>query len=107
MSPPPCRIYYLYKKKRTPLVLGIDEAQYLNLAILKEISDYIFHKLTLAGGSRDILEPSAVSAAHSYSQGNPRLIDNLMCDALALGAQLDKRTIDSETMLAAVNNQSL
>jgi len=155
------RIYYLYKEKRTPLVLAIDEAQYLNLAILKdlkmimnygydslncftlilagetylnnilekpvhealkqritvhynfeglsdnEISDYIFHKLTLAGGSRNILEPSAISTAHSYSQGNPRLIDNLMCDALALGAQLDKKTIDSETMLAAVNNQSL
>jgi general secretion pathway protein A len=155
------RIYYLYKEKRTPLILAIDEAQYLSTGILKdlkmimnhdydslncftlilagepylnnilekpvhealkqrvtvhynfqgisdnELSDYIFHKIQLAGGSKNIIEPSSVSTVHSYAQGNPRLVDNLMIDALTLGAQLDKKTIDSEVMLAAVNNQSL
>ena len=155
------RIYYLYKEKRTPLILAIDEAQYLNSAILKdlkmimnygydslncftlilagepylnntlekpvhealkqritihynfeglsdnEIGDYVFHKINLAGGSRDILDPSALSAVHSYSQGNPRLVDNLMTDAITLGAQMEKKTMDSEVMLAAINNQSL
>ncbi len=155
------RIYYLYKEKRAPLILAIDEAQYLSTGILKdlkmimnhsydslncftlilagepylnnilekpvhealkqritvhynfegitdnEVSDYIFHKIQLAGGSKTIIEPSSVSTVHSYAQGNPRLIDNLMIEALTLGAQLGKKSIDSEVMLAAVNNQSL
>ena len=49
----------------------------------------------------------AVSAVHGYSEGNPRKIDNLMTDALTIGAQQDKRTIDSEVILAAANNQTL
>lgn len=155
------RIYYLYKEKRAPLVLAIDEAQYLSTGILKdlkmimnhsydslncftlilagepylnnilekpvhealkqritvhynfegitdnEVSDYIYHKIQLAGGSKTIIEPSSISTVHSYAKGNPRLIDNLMIEALTLGAQLDKKSIDSEVMLAAVNNQSL
>lgn len=72
-----------------------------------ELSDYISHKIQLAGGSKNIIEASSVSTVHSDAQGNPRLVDNLMIEALTLGAQLDKKTIDSEVMLAAVNNQSL
>ncbi len=49
----------------------------------------------------------AVSAIHGYSEGNARKIDNLMTDALTIGAQQDKHTIDSEIILAAANNQSL
>ena len=73
----------------------------------KEVPEYIQHKLELAGGSRDILDGGAVSAIHGYSEGNARKIDNLMTDALTLGAQQDKRTIDAETILAATGNQSL
>lgn len=35
------------------------------------------------------------------------LIDNLMSDALALGSQMEKKTIDAEVVLAAVSNQNL
>jgi type II secretory pathway predicted ATPase ExeA len=31
------RIYHLYKEKRCPLILAIDEAQYLNSGILKDL----------------------------------------------------------------------
>jgi type II secretory pathway predicted ATPase ExeA len=41
------------------------------------------------------------------SQGNPRLIDNIMTDAITLGSQMEKKTIDSEVILAAANNQHL
>lgn len=41
------------------------------------------------------------------SPGIPRLVDNLMTDALALGAQMDKKTIDTEVILAAVSSQNL
>lgn len=155
------RIYYLYKEKRKPLILAIDEAQYLSSGILKdikmimnhgfdslncftlilagepylnhnlekpvhealkqritvhynynglsddEIGDYIRYKLTVAGASTDIIEGGAISAIHGYGQGNPRLIDNLMTDALTLGVQLDKKSIDAEVILASINAQSL
>ena len=155
------RLYYLYKEKKQPFILAIDEAQYLNYSILrdlkmlmnysydslncfslvltgepylnhilekqvhealrqritvhynyeglsdKEIPEYIRHKLELAGASRQIMEPEAVSAVHGYSEGNARKIDNLMTDALTIGAQQGKTVIDTEVILAAANNQSL
>jgi type II secretory pathway predicted ATPase ExeA len=155
------QIYYLYKEKRQPLLVAIDEAQYLNTGILNdikmlmnygydsvncftlilcgeshlnnilqkpvhealrqritvhynysgltddEITSYVLHKLDCAGGSRTIMEENALCAIHGYCQGNPRLIDNLMTDALTLGAQMGKKSIDSDVILAAVNNQQL
>lgn len=155
------RIYYLYKEKRKPLIVAVDEAQYLNSGILKdlkmlmnhgydslncftlilageshlnntlekpihealkqritvhynyqgldddEVKQYIHHKLSVAGGAPSIIDDAAISAAHSYSRGNPRLIDNVMSYALDLGAQMDKRTIDAEVMMAAIDAQSL
>lgn len=155
------QITYLYKEKRQPLLLAIDEAQYLNTGILndikmlmnygydsvnhftlilcgeshlndtlrkpvhealrqritvhynysgltdEEVANYILHKLQLAGTSKTIINESALAAAHSYTQGNPRLIDNLMTDALTIGTQTDKRVIDAEVIRNAVENQGL
>lgn len=155
------QITYLYKEKRQPLLLAIDEAQYLNTGILndikmlmnygydsvnhftlilcgeshlndtlrkpvhealrqritvhynysgltdEEVANYILHKLQLAGASKTIIDEPALAAAHSYTQGNPRLIDNLMTDALTIGTQTDKRVIDAEVIRNAVENQGL
>lgn len=155
------RLYYLYKEKKQPFLLAVDEAQYLNYNVLRdlkmlmnhsydslncfslilmgepylnhilekqvhealrqritvhynyeglddeEIPEYIRHKLELAGGSRSILAPEALSAVHGYSEGNARKIDNLMTDALTIGAQQKKTVIDAEVILAAADNQSL
>jgi type II secretory pathway predicted ATPase ExeA len=155
------RVFYLYKEKRKPLILAIDEAQYLNSAILKdikmimnhgydslncftlilagepylnnllekpvhealkqrvtvhynyeglspdEITEYVVHKLGVAGASRSLVDDGALSAVNGYCQGNPRLIDNLMTDALSLGSQLEKTVIDADVILAAVNAQAL
>ena len=155
------RIYYLYKEKRKPLIIAIDEGQYLNSGILKdlkmlmnhgydslncftliiagephlnhtlekpvhealrqritvhynynglddgEVAEYIAHKLSTAGSSRTIINEAAISAAHSYSRGNPRLIDNVMTYALDLGSQRNKEIIDAETMMLAIDAQSL
>ena len=38
---------------------------------------------------------------------NPRLIDNLMTDALTIGSQQDRKVIDAEIIRAAVDNQGL
>ncbi len=47
------------------------------------------------------------SAVHGHSQGSPRLVDNLMTDALTLGAQLGKKVIDTDVILASVSSQNL
>lgn len=152
------QIYYLYKEKRQPLLLAIDEAQYLGTGILNdikmhgydsvncftlilcgeshlndtlrkpvhealrqritvhynyaglsddEVAKYILHKLQLAGAASSIIDPAALAAVHSFTQGNPRLIDNLMTDALTIGSQQGRKVIDAETIRAAVDNQGL
>ncbi len=154
------QISYLYKEKRQPLLLAIDEAQYLNTGILNdikmlmnygydsincftlilcgepylndtlrkpvhealrqritvhynydgldasEVSSYIRHKIPLAGGADSILDSAALSSVATFGQGNPRLIDNVMTDALSIGAQTDKRVIDTDVIRAAISNQT-
>lgn len=153
------QIWYLYKEKRQPLLLAIDEAQYLSTGILndikmlmnqdydsincftlilcgesylqntlkkpvhealnqritirynfeglsdEEVPDYIRHKLSGAGAAPSVINEAAVSAVHGYVHGNPRIIDNIMSDALTIGAQMEKQTIDAEVIMAAVQNQ--
>ncbi len=155
------QILYLYRDKRQPLIIAIDEAQFLNTGIFndirmlmnygydslncftlilcgeshlndilrkpvhealrqritvhynfnglsdQEVADYVFHKLHAAGASETIINEAALSAVHSYSQGNPRLIDNLMTDAITIGSQTEKKVIDPETIMAAIENQKL
>lgn len=155
------RLYYLYKDKKQPLILAIDEAQYLNNGILQdlkmlmnfkydslncftlilsgepvlnrtlerqvhealrqritvhysfqglnpdEVNAYIRHKLHVAGGAESIIGDDALSAITGYCKGNPRIIDNIMTTALKAGAQMQKTSIDSDVILAAVNEQTL
>ncbi len=155
------QIYYLYREKRQPLLLAIDEAQYLSNGVLndikmlmnygydsvncftlilcgeshlnailrkpvhealrqritihynyqgltdEEVIDYVIHKLKCAGSSKAIIDEAALNAVAGHTHGNPRLIDNLMSDAIMLGAQQEKKCIDTDIILAAVNNQNL
>jgi type II secretory pathway predicted ATPase ExeA len=155
------RLYYLYKEKRRPLLLALDEAHELNPAILKdlkmitnhdydslscfaiiligeprlnyildkpvhaalrqrivihynfgglsdsEVADYIHHKFSLAGAAHSILGEGTLPTIISHCRGNPRLIDNLMIEALTLGAQLNKQVLDTEVLMASINNLAL
>lgn len=155
------QIHYLYREKRQPLILAIDEAQFLSTSILNDLkmlmnqnydsvncftlilcgesylnhilskqmhealrqritvhydfqglSDdeavkYIIHKLNCAGSSKAIIEEPALLAVAGHSRGNPRVIDSIMTDALNIGVQQDKKCIDTEVIIAAVNNQNL
>lgn len=73
----------------------------------KEIPAYVRHKIHVAGGSDSIIDDAAMSSVHSLSQGNPRIIDTLMTDALTLGAQMDKKVIDADVIMSAANNRQL
>ena len=69
-----------------------------------ETEKYLLHKLRVAGAAESILGEGAVSAAIGYARGCPRLLDNLMNEALMLGAQLEKLTLDTDIIMAAANN---
>jgi len=155
------RLFYLYKDRRRPLLLAIDEAHELAPEILKdfkmitnhnydslncfaliligeprfnhtlnkpinealrqrivihynfeglsdsEVVDYIRHKFSVAGAAGSILGEGTLPAIISHCHGSPRLVDNLMTEALTLGAQLEKPALDTEVFMAAINNLAL
>ena len=72
-----------------------------------EAKDYIYHKFNLANASTTILGEGTLSAIIGYGQGTARLIDNLMNEALTIGAQQQKQIIDTEIIMAAVNSLAL
>ena len=153
------QLYYLYREKRQPLCIAVDECQYLPQSVLDDLKilmnqdydsincfslvlcgephfnqtitrpvnealrqrvvthydfaglsgdetrQYIVHKISSAGGAPSIVSEAAITAVDGYAHGTMRLIDNLMTDALIIGAQQGKQVIDEEVILAAVNNQ--
>lgn len=70
----------------------------------EETTDYVYTRIEAAGGARSIIEETAIHAISGYSNGARRIINSVMTNALLLGAQLQKKTIDSEVVLAATNN---
>lgn len=70
-----------------------------------EVRDYILHKIRIAGGADSMIDPAAISTLAGYCQGNPRVIDSLMTDALKIGAQQKLPSISSEVILAAADNR--
>ena len=73
----------------------------------EETTEYIYSRIEAAGGARSIIDDAAVRAATGYCQGAPRIINAVMTNALMLGSQLKKKSIDSDTILAASNNLAL
>lgn len=71
-----------------------------------EVKDYILFKLMSAGGTDTMIDPSAISAINGYAGGDPRMIDNIMYDAVTIGEQQNSMTITSDIILAAVQNRS-
>lgn len=45
-----------------------------------------------------------LSVIHGYSERNAREIDNLMTDALTIGAQQNQYCFSAEIVMAAANN---
>jgi type II secretory pathway predicted ATPase ExeA len=152
------RLFHLFKEKKKPFLLIIDEAHELSDVILKDLKmimnhdfdsvncftlvlvgephlnrtlekavhealrqrilinyafeglsdteteQYLKHTLNLAGGAESILGDGVITSAIGYARGCPRLLDNLMNEALMLGAQLEKPTLDTDIIMAAANN---
>ena len=155
------RLFYLFKEKKKPFILILDEAHELSAAIFNDLkmimnhdfdsvncftlvlageprlahtlqrpihealrqriaihysfeglSDeeterYLLHKLRACGAAGSILGEGTLPAVIGYARGCPRLLDNLMNEALTLGAQLEKPALDTEVIMAAANNLAL
>ena len=155
------RVYSLLKEKRKTFILAIDESQYLNISILRDLKmlmnadydsldcfalvligqshlndilekpvhealkqrivvhynyeglsieeakNYIYTRIDAAGGAHSIIDEAAVHATANFCQGTPRIINSVMTNALILGAQLNKTSIDTEIILSACNGLSL
>jgi len=155
------RLFHLFKEKKKPFLLILDEAHELSSNILKDIKmimnhdydslncftiilagephlnnilekpihealrqritihysfsglsddeteQYLLHKLHIAGASSSILGEGTLSAIIGFAHGCPRLLDNLMNEALLLGAQLEKPNLDTDIFMAAANNLAL
>ncbi len=72
-----------------------------------EVTNYVYHKLHLAGGSESFINDEALLALAGYCRGNPRIIDNVMSTALKYGSDLEYRTINAELMQMSISEQSL
>jgi len=72
-----------------------------------ETEQYLLHKLRLAGAAESILGVGTLPAVIGFAKGCPRLLDNIMNEALKLGAQLEKPSLDTDTIMAAANNLAL
>jgi general secretion pathway protein A len=155
------RLLHLLKEKKKTFILAVDESQYLNTHILRDIKmlmntsfdsvdcfsmiligqpylcsiiekpihealkqriivhynyeglspeeakNYIYSRIELAGAAHSIIDEAAVHAVANFCQGTPRIINTVMTNALIIGAQLKKDTIDTEIILSACNSISL
>jgi type II secretory pathway predicted ATPase ExeA len=72
-----------------------------------ETEQYLAHKLRIAGAAASILGDGTLPAIIGYARGCPRLVDNLMNEALMLGSQLERPSLDTEILMAAANNLAL
>jgi general secretion pathway protein A len=62
----------------------------------QETADYVSHRLRVAGATRPIIEPSAMTAIHELTHGIARQI-NRLCDlALLIGFAEEQRTLTAE-----------
>ncbi|HLF19148.1 MAG TPA: AAA family ATPase [Candidatus Omnitrophota bacterium] len=75
-------------------------AVYFHLTQLDEedTRNYIFHRLKVAGGEKaqEIFTEGAIKAVYRYSQGTPRLINQICDSALLSGFIYEKKTIDEK-----------
>jgi general secretion pathway protein A len=72
---------------------------------LEETGEYIRHRLSVAGATRDdIFTPEAVHGIYYYSRGFPRLV-NILCDRAMLAAYADDKLQVDRTLLDEVQRE--
>lgn len=67
----------------------------------KETKDYVRTQLSIVNADTEIFDEAALSNLYNSSGGAIRKLNNIISNALTIGAQTKKRSIDSEIVLAA------
>jgi len=62
-----------------PLAQRVAVKYHLKSMTVETTTDYIYHRMSIGGGSGDLFEAAAIEAIHRFSGGVPRLI-NTICD---------------------------
>ena len=70
----------------------------------KELSEYIDSRIKLAHGNNGIFNEQAIEAIFSASNGSIRIANNIITKCLIMGKSKNSQTIDSDTVLEAVND---
>lgn len=73
----------------------------------QEAVDYVKNRLALAGASPQIFDDSAILSAYGGSTGSVRKLNLIVTKALMIGAQHAKPNIDTDIVLAAINDSEL
>ncbi|WNC67924.1 AAA family ATPase [Thalassotalea nanhaiensis] len=72
----------------------------------KEVSEYIKHRLSIAGCTKSLFKPSAITLIHKITGGVPRLV-NLLCDRALLGAYSQEKSQVDKAMVAQSAKETL
>jgi len=72
-----------------------------------EAIEYIKTRLTLASASPSIMDENAMLSAYSSCGGSIRKLNLIITKSLMIGAQNNKQVIDTDIILAAVNETQL
>jgi type II secretory pathway predicted ATPase ExeA len=95
----------LQKPELRQLTQRVSVAYNLAPLNLEEVTAYIAHRLTVAGGNPELFTPAAVRLIAVASNGIPRLV-NTLCDlALVYGFSEDKVSIDTPTIRAVLRDR--
>lgn len=70
-------------------------------------SDYIKHRLKVAGSEEAIFTPDAISAVHHYTKGIPRLINTVCDNALFESFLIKQKPVSKETIDHVAQNLDL
>lgn len=90
-----------------PLQQRIAVRYQLQSFTLKVTSDYIRYRLEIAGTSKELFTPAALAAVHHYSNGIPRLINNICDNALFEGFLQKKEIIGDDIIQEVVSDLKL
>ena len=71
----------------------------------EEAHAYVRHRLTVAGGSPDLIDDAAIEFAHGRTGGVPRLMNSLCDTALVYGFAEQRPRIDAELMAQVVRDR--
>lgn len=95
----------LSKKELRQFAQRVSADFYLKPLTAEETDQYIRHRLKTAGGQEDLFEDNAIELVYRYSDGIPRIINNLCDMALVYGYSEDESRITLDIVLDVIEDR--